>query len=266
MPSVNIENGKRIEDLLEISTFSTSAHFLVSEHNLTRKTNLTSLRAMFNGDTATTDLNNVYYSVEKLNELFDNVGDEFAKLTERLDTLNLKIQDIYNNLGADIDEFKKKVELMYAELTQADEDIMAYIKEQIRLEQEARNNADIALGNRIDSTNESLVLETKTRETNDNALSDRIDNLSSSLNSNYNTLLQKIQEEANTRSTSDTNLSNRITNNANNISNLSTRVTNNANNISSLSNRVSALENKFVISSSAPGSSLSTGTIWLQYF
>ena len=38
MPSINIENGKRIEDLLEINNFTTSAHFLVSEHNLTRKT------------------------------------------------------------------------------------------------------------------------------------------------------------------------------------------------------------------------------------
>jgi len=30
MPSINIENGKRIEDLLEINNFTNSAHFLVS--------------------------------------------------------------------------------------------------------------------------------------------------------------------------------------------------------------------------------------------
>ena len=50
MPSIAIENGKRIEELLEISRVSADSFFLVSEQDLTRKITLQNLRQAFNGD------------------------------------------------------------------------------------------------------------------------------------------------------------------------------------------------------------------------
>lgn len=259
MPSVNIENGKRIEDLMEISKFSDSAHFLVSEHNLTRKTSLTSLRFMFNGDTATDNLNNLYYSIEKLNELFGNVNDEFAKLTERLDTLNLKIQDIYTNLGANLDEFKNRLEAIYIELTQADEDIMAFIREQIRIEQEARIAADDALSERIDT-------EAGLREAGDEQLANDILDLSSTVEEYRSELIEKINNETTARENADADLWSAVNLNKESIYALMDDVDTINTSLTSLTNRVTILENKITISPNAPGSSLETGKIWLQYF
>lgn len=259
MPSVNIENGKRIEDLLEISTFSASAHFLVSEHNLTRKTSLTSLRAMFNGDTATADLNNLYYSVEKLNELFDNVGNEFNKLTERLDTLNLKIQDIYISLGADLDEFRKKLELLYNDLIQADGDLLDYINQQITIEKNARIEADNDLSERLN-------LEIQMRTDADTEINNTITELSSTVTNNYTELTDAINNEINNRVYNDNELRESIAKNADNIDGLSIRIRTVDHEVLELTNRVAALESKITISANAPGTSLETGKIWLQYF
>lgn len=258
MPSVNIENGKRIEDLVEISTFSASAHFLVSEHNLTRKTTLTSLRNMFNGDTATEDLNNLYYSVEKINEIINNVNDEFSKLTERIDSLNLKIQDIYTNLGADLDEFKKKLELMYNELLTANGDLYKYINEQLRIEKEARENADTSLEDKINA-------EIQYRKDEDKLLSESITNLDEMINNIYNSLSSAITDEINNRINADNLLQAKINANTENIVNLSSEVNNISSDLIDLTDRVRTLELKISYGTSAP-TSLENGKIYLQYF
>lgn len=261
MPSVNIENGKRIEDLVEISTFSASAHFLVSEHNLTRKTSLTSLRNMFNGDTAIADLNNLYYSVEKINEIIGNVNDEFSKLTERVDGLNLKIQDIYNNLGADIDEFKKKLELLYSELTMADGDLLDYINEQIRIERESRIDMDNTL-------QEKITAEAQTRQNADNALGQRIDDLSANvtnLNTSVTNLNEALNQEITNRTIADNELSVRIDTNGNRITDISNNVWGLSQDLEVLKTRVYALEAKISYGTGAPGT-LAEGRIYLQYF
>ena len=104
MPSISIENGKRIEELLEVTRISDQSFFLVSETDLTRKITLTYLRNAFNGDIATENLNNLYYSVEKINELLDHVWDDIGKYVEQI-YAELKLAD--KNLNTKIDNLEE---------------------------------------------------------------------------------------------------------------------------------------------------------------
>ena len=123
MPSISIENGKRIEELLEVTHISDDSYFLVSETDLTRKITLVYLRNAFNGDTATENLNNLYYSVEKTNELFDHVWNDIGKINTRIDGIEDRVNNINNDLGADISDFRNYVDQIYQELKLADEEL-----------------------------------------------------------------------------------------------------------------------------------------------
>lgn len=128
MPSISIENGKRIEELLEVTHISDDSYFLVSETDLTRKITLTYLRNAFNGDTATDRLNNLFYSVEKVNELLNHVWDDISKINTKIDGLEDRINNIYNDFGSDLSDFKNYVNQIYAELKLADQNLDARIK------------------------------------------------------------------------------------------------------------------------------------------
>ena len=145
MPSISIENGKRIEELLEVTHISDDSFFLVSETDLTRKITLTYLRNAFNGDTATENLNNLYYSVEKINELLDHIWDDIDKINTKMDSLEDRINNIYNDLGADLSDFKNYVEQIYAELKLADKNLNTKI-----------DNVNQQLNNKIDQVEQEL--------------------------------------------------------------------------------------------------------------
>lgn len=145
MPSISIENGKRIEELLEVTRISDDSFFLVSETDLTRKITLKYLRNAFNGDIATDNLNNVYYSVEKVNELFGHVWDDIDKINTKMDSLEDRINNIYNDLGADISDFKNYVDQIYAELKLADQNLNTKI-----------DNINQQLNNKIDQVEQEL--------------------------------------------------------------------------------------------------------------
>lgn len=148
MASISIENGKRIEELLEVSQIHADSYFLVSEIDLTRKITLQNLRNAFNGDTATENLNNVYYSVEKINELLDHIYDEIDKINTKIDNMQDQIDNIYNDLGADLSEFKKYVEQIYEELKLADQNLNTKI-----------DNVKIELNQKIEDTKRQLQTE-----------------------------------------------------------------------------------------------------------
>lgn len=148
MASISIENGKRIEELLEVSQIHADSYFLVSETDLTRKITLQNLRNAFNGDTATENLNNVYYSVEKINELLDHIYDEIDKINTKIDNMQDQIDNIYNDLGADLSEFKKYVEQIYEELKLADQNLNNKI-----------DNVKIELNQKIEDTKRQLQTE-----------------------------------------------------------------------------------------------------------
>lgn len=149
MPSISIENGKRIEELLEVTHISDDSYFLVSETDLTRKITLTYLRNAFNGDTATDRLNNLFYSVEKVNELLDHVWDDISKINTKIDGLEDRINNIYNDFGSDLSDFKNYVEQIYAELKLADQNLDARIKV---VENKLANIAGIGIGMDIPDT------------------------------------------------------------------------------------------------------------------
>lgn len=148
MASISIENGKRIEELLEVSQIHADSYFLVSETDLTRKITLQNLRNAFNGDTATENLNNVYYSVEKINELLDHIYDEIDKINTKIDNMQDQIDNIYNDLGADLSEFKKYVEQIYEELKLADQNLNTKI-----------DYVKIVLNQKIEDTKRQLLTE-----------------------------------------------------------------------------------------------------------
>ncbi len=183
MASISIENGKRIEELLEVSQIHADSYFLVSETDLTRKITLQNLRNAFNGDTATENLNNVYYSVEKINELLDHIYDEIDKINTKIDNMQDQIDNIYNDLGADLSEFKKYVEQIYEELKLADQNLNTKIDNvKIELNQKIEdtkrqlqteiNNVREELTNKIEDVNKKLdarlkVVENKLRNVTD---------------------------------------------------------------------------------------------------
>lgn len=243
MASISIENGKRIEELLEISRVSSDSFFLVSETDLTRKITLQNLRNAFNGDSATDNLNNLYYSVEKINELLGHIRDDIDKINSRLDNLEDRITNIYDDIGADLSEFKKYVEQIYAELKLADQTLQNNI-----------NSAKTELT--------QLINQTKTELEQDiTDLNEKIDNVNSTLGDRITTLNNRVSQI-------NTNLTNKI-NNVNTT--LGNRITEVENDIDSLGDRITAVENKLTgITSIRYGSSvpstLATGAIYLQYF
>lgn len=157
MPSISIENGKRIEELLEVTRISDQSFFLVSETDLTRKITLTYLRNAFNGDIATENLNNLYYSVEKINELLNHVWDDIGKINTKIDSLESRINNIYNDLGADLSDFKNYVEQIYAELKLADKNLNTKID---NLEEDLRqeiNRVETELDARLEVVENKLA-------------------------------------------------------------------------------------------------------------
>ena len=243
MASISIENGKRIEELLEISRVSSDSFFLVSETDLTRKITLQNLRNAFNGDSATDNLNNLYYSVEKINELLGHIRDDIDKINSRLDNLEDRITNIYDDIGADLSEFKKYVEQIYAELKLADQTLQNNI-----------NSAKTELT--------QLINQTKTELEQDiTDLDEKIDNVNSTLGDRITTLNNRVSQI-------NTDLTDKI-NNVNTT--LGNRITAVENDIDSLGDRITAVENKLTgITSIRYGSSvpstLATGAIYLQYF
>ena len=183
MASISIENGKRIEELLEVSQIHADSYYLVSETDFTIKITLQKLRNDFNGDTETENLNNVYYSVEKINELLDHIYDEIDKINTKIDNMQDQIDNIYNDLGADLSEFKKYVEQIYEELKLADQNLNTKIDNvKIELNQKIEdtkrqlqteiNNVREELTNKIEDVNKKLdarlkVVENKLRNVTD---------------------------------------------------------------------------------------------------
>lgn len=172
MASISIENGKRIEELLEVSQIHIDSYFLVSETDLTRKITLQNLRNAFNGDAVTENLNNVYYSVEKINELLDHIYDEIDKINTKIDNIQARIDNIYNDIGADLSEFKKYVEQIYEDLKLADKNLSIKI-DNVKIELDTKiDNIKTELNDKIDQVNNKLdarlkVVENKLRNVTD---------------------------------------------------------------------------------------------------
>ena len=233
MASISIENGKRIEELLEVSQIHADSYFLVSETDLTRKITLQNLRNAFNGDTATENLNNVYYSVEKINELLDHIYDEIDKINTKIDNMQDQIDNIYNDLGADLSEFKKYVEQIYEELKLADQNLNTKI-----------DNVKIEFNQKIEDTKRQLQTEI-------NNVREELDNVKIELD-------QKIEDAKIQLQTEIDNVREELTDKIEDVN-------------KKLDARLKIVENKLrnvtdiQIGTSVP-STLSSGVIYLQYF
>lgn len=113
MATVAIDNGKRIEELVEIHHLTGPSYFLVSDASITRRISLETLRNEFNGDDATTNLNNVYYSVEKINELLNAIRNNTTNISNRLDLTDKKYNDYYIEIMKAIANIQNDIEERY---------------------------------------------------------------------------------------------------------------------------------------------------------
>lgn len=121
MSAVHIENGKTVEDLLEVSKTSNSSYFLMGTNGLSRKISITNLRKAFNGDSATSNKSNLYYSCEKVDEFLDSLNNEMARLRLDMSNIDSRLNSIYNNFGSDLSELRNYVNSIYNELKLADD-------------------------------------------------------------------------------------------------------------------------------------------------
>lgn len=147
MSSVYIENGKRIEELLEISLISSDdTYFPLSSHAMTRKISITNLRNSFSADRATTNLNNLFYTAEKMNNLLDNIRQEISRNTLGIDNLGKRIDNLSNNFGSELSEFKRDTANNFAE-----------VRELIRVLRRDMETADAALDARLQVVEAKLI-------------------------------------------------------------------------------------------------------------
>lgn len=120
MSSVYIENGKRIEELLEISLISSDdTYFPLSSNAMTRKISITNLRNAFSADTATTNLNNLFYTAEKMNLLLGNLREEISRNSTAIDNLSKRIDGITNNFGSELSAFKRETANNFADVRES---------------------------------------------------------------------------------------------------------------------------------------------------
>lgn len=227
MASISIENGKRIEELLEVREISSDAYFLVSETALARKISFLNIRNLINGDNTTKDKNNLYYSVEKIDQLLRNINNDIDKANQRIDNLSQQISNIQNELSLDISDLNNRVSQIYAELLHADELIHERITS-VDNRLTAAINKEIA--DRIadvdaeeEARKQAVAAEAKTRGDADNAINKRIDDLITVDGTQHGNLGQWLKNlldaEASTRANADATLT----------ANLNTEITNRTN-------------------------------------
>ena len=179
MAAEQIENGKKIEELLEVDTLPSSSYFMVSTNDLARRINIRNLRKAFNGDTATSNLNNLYYSCEKINEFLDGIDNELDRISDQFINVNKRLDLVFDTFGADLSELQNRIEQIYTELTLADENI---------------RNDIVAKYNTLVNVTNSLAERVGTNETNISNLGVRLTNLSNTVSANYTDLNKKITD------------------------------------------------------------------------
>lgn len=260
MATMNIENGKRIDELVLLNTLTADAVFAVNDQNLTRKITLTNLRAAFNGDTADSNKNNLYYSVEKADELYGQIRDDIGKLNLELSNMEDRIGQIYNEFGGDLSEFKKEIENVIAELRLSDTNINNRITTEVnRINGEITNlntritNETTRVNGEIERLNTRITTETtridgEIKKTNDK-LAEEVQRLDGDI-ATINSTIQNIQgdiEDINTE-----------------ISNIKSRLDTAETDIDNIQQILGSITS-ITIGKDAP-SNLANGAIYLQYF
>lgn len=267
MATMNIENGKRIDELVLLNTLTADAVFAVNDQNLTRKITLTNLRAAFNGDTADSNKNNLYYSVEKADELYGQIRDDIGKLNLELSNMEDRIGQIYNEFGGDLSEFKKEIENVIAELRLSDTNINNRITTEVnRINGEITNlntritnettrvNGEISrLDKSIETTNTRITTETtridgEIKKTNDK-LDEEVERLDGDI-ATINSTIQNIQSDIGDINTEISNIKSRLGTAETDIDNIQ---------------QILGSITSITIGKDAP-SNLANGAIYLQYF
>lgn len=262
MSAVSIENGKRVGELLEITKVSNSAYFLVDVNDLSRKISITSLRNAFNGDSATNNRSNLYYSCEKIDEFIETIDDNIQRIKSDISKINNRMDDIYTNFGSNLSELRSLVERYHTELVTKDEEITTYFEN-------VTNNLNIKINQEIDDRKQAII-DAKTE------LNATIKNLDTRLTNAINTEIDNrekaVSDEAAARAAADNALGDRITTEVSRldtrINNLTQTVTNNLNDANKKFTVINNILNgvaKFRIGTSVP-SNLGDNEIYFQYF
>lgn len=122
MATIITENGKRVEELVEINSLSSDSYFLVSDKNLSRKIKLKNLRNAFCGDVSQSDKNNLYYSCESIDNKIDEINKSINNIAEDLENLQSSLDERFKSMDTSILEIGNDSD--YIKKTLIGEDIM----------------------------------------------------------------------------------------------------------------------------------------------
>lgn len=198
MSVITPENGKRIDEIASVVNLSTDAKLLAVDESLTRSITLKNLRLCFNGDDATLDLNNVYYSVNAINN-------KIATINTMISTVDEKIAAVANTLINNLTGITTSVSNLANEL------------KRIEIESKDRDNK---LSTTINNVNTSL---TKNITDVNSTLNARVDTVETTINNRITTEVNTLNTTIATKETEskkrDTDLGTRITNEVKTINN-----------------------------------------------
>ncbi len=124
MSTLPIDNGKRIEELVAATTTKDTSQMLISTDGLTRKISLSELRNAFCGDDAISNLNNLFYSSEKINTLLDAISDELGEMNFDISNITDTLSGITDGQNSSISQLENLIENTKTQLEAADDDIL----------------------------------------------------------------------------------------------------------------------------------------------
>lgn len=242
MATFSIENGKRIDSLLEADTVTDNSLFLLSEKNLTRSITLYRLRKLFSADAADSNLDNLYYSAQRINTLIESINNSLAAMSTTITNTTNKVESIYTDFGGSVSELENKYNQMYKDLTEADTNLKTELNQRI--------------DNVYNTLNDSL---TKTAQDIRNELAQAKTELSNKINTEVTNLTKSI---ADTKTELEGKIS-AVDKKADTIASDLAALTKTVND---LSTTVTNFMNLFTISDQVPPANLSNGKIYLQFF
>lgn len=110
MATIITENGKRVEDLVEINSLSSDSYFLVSNNNLSRKIQLKNLRNCFCGDKANVNKNNLFYSCESIDDKIDEINSSINNIAKDVGSLSTSLNNKFDSIDKSISSMDNDTE------------------------------------------------------------------------------------------------------------------------------------------------------------
>lgn len=253
MPTVDIENGKRIDMLLEADSISDNSYILISEKSLTRKLSLLRLRKTLCADKIDDGKDSLYYSASFMDTKISSIYNTISKAQLSIDNINNRLNTVFQDFGGSVDELKNTLDQNYKNLLDEDQKLKQYLIEADKDLKDYLLAEDDKLKQYLSQQDENLkqyLLEA------DNTLKQYLleqdEIIKDDVKNKYDALLETINTIQLTHT--------------NDISDISSRLNTLQNTVTNLTNTLNNFMDRFTISNNIPPDNLENGKIYLQYF